>query len=109
LYLIQVLQRIVKEFGNELVQATLCLVETSRFGLLETELLEILAMQPSIPGAKIVDDLAFEGKLPMAKVNLVLSSFMTYHWVCNKRNTMGTTCGAGTAYPSGTSEFTPGF
>lgn len=62
-----VLQRIVKEYGNELVQATLCLVETSRFGLLETELLEILAIQPSIPGAKIVDDLAFEGKLPMAK------------------------------------------
>ena len=87
MYLIQVLQRIVKEYGNELVQATLCLVETSRFGLLETELLEILAMQPSIPGAKIVDDLAFEGKLPMAKVNLILSSSM----ICNKCNMTGGT------------------
>jgi hypothetical protein len=26
---------------------------------------------------------------------------MTYHWVCNKSNTTGTTCGAGTAYSSG--------
>ena len=91
MYLIQVLQRIVKEYGHELVQATLCLVETSRFGLLETELLEILAMQPSIPGAKIVDDLAFEGKLPMAKVNLILSLSMTYHLVCNKCNVTGGT------------------
>ncbi|XP_076089061.1 TPR repeat-containing protein DDB_G0287407-like isoform X2 [Mytilus galloprovincialis] len=66
-----VLGRIVKDHGNELVQATLCLVETSRFGLLETELFELLAMQPSIPGAKIADDLAFEGRLPMAKWALV--------------------------------------
>ena len=32
--------------------------------------------------------------------NLVLSSFMT--WVCNKSNMTGATCGAGTAYSSGT-------
>ena len=31
----------------------------------------------------------------------VLSSFMTYHRVCNKINTSG----AGTAYPSGAPEF----
>ena len=36
--------------------------------------------------------------------NLVLSSFTTYHRVCNKRNTTGATCGAGTAYPSGALE-----
>ena len=29
---------------------------------------------------------------------LVLSSFKTYHWVCNKSNTTGATCGAWTAY-----------
>ena len=39
----------------------------------------------------------------------VLSSFMTYHRVCNQINTTGTISGTGTAYPSGTSEFTPGF
>jgi hypothetical protein len=39
----------------------------------------------------------------------VLSSFMTYHWVCNQINMTGATCGAGTAYPSGVPEFTPGF
>ena len=33
---------------------------------------------------------------------------MTYHRVCNKIITTGATCGAGTAYPSGTLEFTPG-
>ena len=37
----------------------------------------------------------------------VLSSFMTYHRVCNKINTTGTTSGAGAAYPSTTPEFTP--
>ena len=29
---------------------------------------------------------------------IILSSFMTYHRVCNKRNMMVATCGAGTAY-----------
>ena len=32
--------------------------------------------------------------------NPVLSSFVTYHRVCNKDNTTGTTSGAGIAYPS---------
>ena len=41
--------------------------------------------------------------------NLELSSFMTYNRLCNKSNTMGATCGAGTAYPSGAPEFTPVF
>jgi hypothetical protein len=30
-----------------------------------------------------------------------------YHLVCNKSNTMGATCGARTAYPSGTPKFIP--
>ena len=38
-----------------------------------------------------------------------LSSFMTYHRVCNKINTTGATSGAVTAYPSGAPEFTPSF
>ena len=37
--MLQVMKRIVEEYGGDLVVATLCLVETSRFGLLETELL----------------------------------------------------------------------
>jgi hypothetical protein len=41
--------------------------------------------------------------------NPVLSSFMTYHRVCNKCNTTDVKCGIGTAYPSGAPEFTPGF
>jgi len=41
--------------------------------------------------------------------NLVLSSFMTHHWICNKSNTTGVTCGAGTVVPSGAPEFTPWF
>ena len=60
----------MNEFGGDLIVATLCLVETSRFGLLETELLELLAIQPICPGAKAVKDLAIDGKLPMAKVLL---------------------------------------
>jgi hypothetical protein len=39
----------------------------------------------------------------------VLSSFMTYHWVCNSINTTGVTSVAGTAYPSGAPEFTQVF
>jgi len=34
---------------------------------------------------------------------------MTYHRVCNYINTTGITIGAGTAYPSGVHELTPGF
>jgi len=34
---------------------------------------------------------------------------MIYHRVCNYINTAGATSGAGTAYPSGAHEFTPGF
>ena len=29
--------------------------------------------------------------------NVVLSSFITYHYACNKSNTTGVTCGTGTA------------
>jgi hypothetical protein len=36
----------------------------------------------------------------------VLSSFMTYHRVCNKINTTGATCGTRTAHPSRAPEFT---
>ena len=38
----------------------------------------------------------------------VLSSFMTYHRVCNYIKTTGATSGAGTVYPSGPPELTPG-
>ena len=40
---------------------------------------------------------------------LVLSSFTSNHRVYNWCNAMGATSGAGTAYPSGAPEFTPGF
>ena len=66
------MKRIVEEYGGDLVVATLCLVETSRFGLLETELLDLLAIQPITPGAKNVENLAVGGKLLMAKVWLTL-------------------------------------
>ena len=39
----------------------------------------------------------------------VLSSFMTYHQICNKIKMTGATSRAGTAHPSGAPEFTPGF
>ena len=42
-------------------------------------------------------------------MNLVLSSFMTYRCICNKSNMSGATRGAGTAYPFGAPDFTPGF
>jgi uncharacterized YccA/Bax inhibitor family protein len=34
---------------------------------------------------------------------------MNYHRVCSKSNTMGATCGAGTAYPSGVLKVIPDF
>jgi hypothetical protein len=40
---------------------------------------------------------------------LVLSSFTTYHQICNYIYTSGATSGVGTAYPSWVPEFTPGF
>jgi hypothetical protein len=47
----QVLQRTVKDNGGNLVIATLCLIQVSKLGLLETELLELLAMTPTLPGS----------------------------------------------------------
>jgi hypothetical protein len=41
--------------------------------------------------------------------NLVLSSYMTYHRICNNSNMTGATSGAGTAYPSRALKFTLGF
>jgi hypothetical protein len=41
--------------------------------------------------------------------NPVLSSFMTYHRICNKSNTTGATYVAGTAYSLGPSVFVPFF
>jgi hypothetical protein len=38
----------------------------------------------------------------------ILSSFMTYHRVCSYHYTTAVISGAGTAYPSGAPEFTPG-
>ena len=38
-----------------------------------------------------------------------LFSYVSYHLVCIYINTTGVTSGAGTAYPSGAHEFTPGF
>jgi hypothetical protein len=38
-----------------------------------------------------------------------MTSFMVYHRVCSMNSTTGATSGAGTAYPSGTLEFTPVF
>ena len=73
------MKRIVEEYGGDLVVATLCLVETSRFGLLETELLDLLAIQPIMPGAKNVENLAVGGKLLMAKVKLTLPTRCFFH------------------------------
>lgn len=39
----QVLTRFEEENGGQIVVGTLCLLETSRHGLLETELLQLLA------------------------------------------------------------------
>ena len=39
----------------------------------------------------------------------VISSFITYHRVCNQSNTTGATNGAGTAHHSGAHDFTPVF
>jgi len=43
------------------------------------------------------------------KGNEQVSSFMTYHRVCNYINMTGATSRAGTYYPSRAPEFIPGF
>ena len=45
----------------------------------------------------------------LSKHFLVLSSFMSYHRICNYINTTGATSRAVTAYPSRAPEFTPSF
>ena len=59
----------MSEYGSELVTATLCLIETSRYGLLETELLELLAIHPVTPTYLGEDEYPDSDKLPMVKVS----------------------------------------
>jgi hypothetical protein len=42
-------------------------------------------------------------------VPFVVIIICSYHWVCNRNNKKGATCGAETAYSSVVPEFTPGF
>lgn len=44
----QVLTRFEEENGGQIVVATVCLLETSRHGLLETELLQMLAEESTL-------------------------------------------------------------
>lgn len=44
----QVLTRFEEENGGQIVVATVCLLETSRHGLLETELLQMLADESTL-------------------------------------------------------------
>ncbi|XP_074659003.1 TPR repeat-containing protein DDB_G0287407-like [Tubulanus polymorphus] len=60
----QVIGRIASEIG-ELVIATLCLLETSKWGLLETELIEMLVYSPLLPNSPATKS-EFD-KLPMGK------------------------------------------
>ena len=50
-----------------------------------------------------------EGYVVLIKTRSVLSSFMTYHRVCNRSTATGDTSGAETYYPFGAPECTPGF
>ena len=52
----QVLTRFEEENGGDIVRATLCLLETSRHGLLETELLQMLADEMLITPKKFDKD-----------------------------------------------------
>ena len=44
----EVLKRFEEENGGQIVVATVCLLETSRHGLLETELLQMLAEESTL-------------------------------------------------------------
>jgi hypothetical protein len=57
----------------------------------------------------IKEKLATKGKFVVTVFAIFRYSFMTYHRVCNKNNMTNAACDAGTAYPSGKPEFTPGF
>jgi hypothetical protein len=49
----------------------------------------------------------YEFALEIQRVNYLLFRLLTV--VCNKSNTTGVTSGTGTAYPSESTEFSPGF
>ncbi len=71
----QALQRTVKDNGGDLVIATLCLIQVSKLGLLETEVLELLAMTPTLPDTTTDSHHQHTGvtlpsPLPMAQVQL---------------------------------------
>ncbi|XP_055957078.1 TPR repeat-containing protein DDB_G0287407 isoform X2 [Patella vulgata] len=62
-----ILERVVKFYGEELVEASLCLLESSRFGLMESELLELLALAPITYSKNTKTDNVENGKILMAQ------------------------------------------
>ena len=54
--------------GGDIVVATLCLIESSRFGLLETELIDMLGITTRLPQHGDADVPETRDPLPMAEV-----------------------------------------
>ncbi|XP_077984631.1 TPR repeat-containing protein DDB_G0287407-like [Glandiceps talaboti] len=70
----QMLERVANDNGGDLVKATVCLLECSKHGLLETELLELLAIKPMVPsvdGEYENANIVVGEKVPMAEWALV--------------------------------------
>jgi hypothetical protein len=53
--------------------------------------------------------LSMDKHFTQIQLKVIISSFIIYYRMCNKSNTTGVTYRAGTVYPSGEHEFTPGF
>ncbi|XP_050419113.1 TPR repeat-containing protein DDB_G0287407 [Patella vulgata] len=77
-----VFERISKDYGEDFVVATLCVLETSRFGLMESELLELLALKPVSYKKSVKTDNNSNGKISMAEWAYVYLGLKTFLRPC---------------------------
>ncbi len=84
------MERFEKENGGELVVATLCLLEVSQRGLLETELLQILADEDNLaPRENAKDEGAEKGKRCRQKTAVGWFQFLSDHCKLNYHTLRG--------------------
>ena len=81
----QVLTRFEEENGGQVVVATVCLLETSRHGLLETELLQMLAEESTLTPPPYVEGESDQITVTKAETTEAGLWSLKENWVLNNK------------------------
>ena len=78
----QIVKRVISEnvAGGELLLAALALIRSSRFGLFESELLELLAVDPILPAENLYPEITFKSALNrFDKISRINTQTVLFH------------------------------